>query len=120
MHGAGRGKRRPFEHREIAERALGKPLPRAAEVHHFDGDRLRNVGPNLVICPGAEYHQLLETRTRALNACGNANWRKCTFCKAHDDPANLFIRQKPAIAYHRSCSADYAREQRRKHSERTN
>jgi len=27
----------------IAERALGKPLPKEAEVHHVDGDKTNNI-----------------------------------------------------------------------------
>jgi hypothetical protein len=38
------------EHRLLATRALGRPLPRKAHVHHHDGDGRNNKG-NLVICP---------------------------------------------------------------------
>lgn len=55
------------EHRILAEKALGKPLPLGAEVHHT-GEKWDNHGPfKLVICPNHEYHMLLHKRTNALN-----------------------------------------------------
>lgn len=75
-------------HRVIAERALGKPLPRGAVVHHHDGDRKLNDG-TLVICENQAYHMLIERRTRALAACGHAHWRQCYGCRDYDDPAHL-------------------------------
>lgn len=55
-----------YEHRVLAEKALGKPLPKGAVVHHTKapGD---NHGPfKLVICPDQEYHLHLHARARAL------------------------------------------------------
>lgn len=80
---------RKFEHVRIAEEILGKPLPADAVVHHIDGDKANNDPSNLVICPDQRYHILLHTRQRALDACGNANWRKCPYCKEYDDPASM-------------------------------
>ena len=53
-------------YRQIAERALGKPLPAGAEVHHLNGDPSDNRPGNLVICQDAEYHDLLHRRMREL------------------------------------------------------
>lgn len=92
---------RIFEHILIAEQALGRHLPPGAQVHHTD-EQCGRINPRgLVICPDGAYHQLLHKRSRALDACGNANWRKCKYCKVHDDPANLHI--SGLDAYHRSC-----------------
>ena len=59
-----------YEHREVAERALGKPLPKGAIVHHVDGNRLNNAPSNLVICQDASYHALLHHNKRIIDAGG--------------------------------------------------
>jgi hypothetical protein len=51
------------EHILIAEKALGKPLPPKAVVHHANGSR--NSGP-LVICQDRAYHWLLHRRENKL------------------------------------------------------
>jgi uncharacterized CHY-type Zn-finger protein len=58
-------------HRLRAERALGKPLPRAAVVHHADGSR--NEHAPLVICENQKYHSRLHARMRIRAAGGNPN-----------------------------------------------
>lgn len=56
-----------MEHVVIAEKALGKPLPKGAVVHHVDGDPAANRKPwNLVVCPNQDYHLLLHRRAQAL------------------------------------------------------
>ena len=105
------------EHVLVAEKVLGRPLPKGAEIHHIDEDKANNANNNLVICPSKAYHSLLHRRLRALKECGNANWVKCLLCKKWDDPINLYIysvKGNPTPrAYHRECnSADCVRRQR--------
>jgi len=96
-------------HRLIAERILGRPLPKAARVHHRDGNPTNNQCSNLVICQDNIYHLLLHQRLRALQACGYAHWRKCVFCKEYDDPIYLVCR--PTVAsFHPICRASYRRQ----------
>ena len=90
------------EHILIAEKALGKPLPKGAEVHHYGK---RNDNTKLVICQDHAYHMLLHRRMRAIEACGYASWRKCLFCKQYDKPENLHIDSHNA--YHVACNAVY-------------
>lgn len=55
-----------YEHRHLAEKALGKPLPFGAIVHHTQ-TRDDNHGQfKLVICPNQEYHMLLHKRAKEL------------------------------------------------------
>ncbi len=63
----GDGTRR-LEHIAIAEKALGKPLPIGAIVHHHDEVKTHNVNTNLVICQDRGYHSHIHKRMRILAA----------------------------------------------------
>lgn len=89
------------EHVVVAEVALGRPLPTGALVHHADGDRGNNAPSNLVICPDDAYHMLLHKRTRALAACGHADWLKCWVCKRYSPPAEIVVNGNNN--HHRCC-----------------
>jgi hypothetical protein len=59
--------KRVYQHIHLAEKALGKPLPKGAVVHHMNGIKYDNETPyNLVICPDQSYHMLLHKRAREL------------------------------------------------------
>jgi hypothetical protein len=102
-----------MEHVRVAEAALGKPLPLFAKVHHVDKNKSNNAATNLVICPNEAYHQLLHQRMRALDACGNPDWRICSFCQQHDDPAVLYIRPNNKQAWHPACRNAHDRAKRK-------
>lgn len=68
-------------HRLRAERALGKPLPPTAVVHHADGSK-SGFAP-LVICQDQGYHKLLHALMRVKAAGGNPWTDKwCSHCRA--------------------------------------
>lgn len=106
-------KRYVHEHVLIVERVMGKPLRRGAEIHHVNEDGLDNRPDNLVVCQDKAYHSLLHRRMRALAACGDANARRCQYCKRYDAPANLRRTATPGrMPYHLECQR--ANEQERK------
>lgn len=95
------------EHIIIAEKVLGKPLPKGAVVHHIDERRDNNVNTNLIICQDKPYHALIHYRMKAKNNCGHANWIKCVYCKQYDDPINIL--DSGYHKYHRECKNKYHR-----------
>lgn len=99
------------EHVAIVERALGKPLPKGAQVHHVNEIKTDNRPSNLVVCQDQAYHALLHQRAAALKACGQPDWRKCKFCKRWDSPGNLYIRKGNGSSHVR-CATEYSHARR--------
>lgn len=93
-------------HRTRAVRALGKPLPAGAVVHHADGSR-RDDAP-LVICQDEAYHKLLHWRMRVKAAGGNPNTDKiCAGCRVPCPRSSFrFARSQPygLSAYCHECA----------------
>lgn len=85
---------REWEHRRIAAKALGRPLPKGVEVHHHDNNGRNNGNGNLVICQDHDYHFLLHKRQRILQRGGNPNtdsW--CSVCKTVQPIENFYTRK---------------------------
>lgn len=93
-----------FEHRLIAEKVLGHPLPDKTSTHHYGR---KDENEKIVLCEDYSYHQMLHRRTRAYNICGHAHWMKCPFCQQYDDPKNMYINGRHAR--HNICHRDYNR-----------
>lgn len=99
-----------YLHIAAAERAIGKPLPVGAEIHHINGNPSDNRNSNLVICPNHAYHSLLHQRQMAQDITGNANLRLCRFCQIYDNPGRM-TPQKNQF-YHKKCLAFYSKKRR--------
>jgi hypothetical protein len=97
-----------LEHVLVASKALGRPLPDKAQVHHVNEIKTDNRPGNLAICPDRPYHMLLHQRRAALDACGHADWRKCVYCNQYDDPAKL-AKHGPRSVNHLDCYRTYRR-----------
>lgn len=112
MHGSN-GKKK-FEHVLVVEKALGHELPAGAEIHHINENRQDNRATNLVVCQNKAYHKLLHVRATALETCGNANFRKCPFCKQYDDPKKMMHNKSSRYFYHATCKNKYRKERNAK------
>lgn len=99
------------EHELVVYRAMGRPLPKGAEIHHVNEDKWDNRPENLVVCQDHAYHKLLHLRRDALRASGNPNYRRCWICKTWDDLANMMTR-KHAGSIHRLCQTERGRRRR--------
>ena len=104
-----------YEHRLIAERAIGKSLPKGAEVHHVNGDKKDNSRGNLVICQNRAEHMAIHYRQRALDAAGNADYVRCVYCNEWGPEDTMYVRRRPRAgieARHRSCHAEAERKRK--------
>jgi HNH endonuclease len=97
------GRRRQL-HRVRAERALGRPLPAGAVVHHADGSR-SDTAP-LVICQDDIYHRLLHSRMRIVAAGGNPNTDSiCWSCRSVKPREDFCLNAKRLIGVNNRCKA---------------
>jgi hypothetical protein len=90
-------------------------------THYVDGDRTNQDHSNIVVCPNHAYHELLRQRKDAYEACGHADWIKCTYCKQYDKPENMMQKKgdgkyRPDESYyrfHKDCQLKYQRDLRK-------
>lgn len=89
------------EHVLLAEKAIGRPLPPGAVVHHVDRDGTNNntKSPwNLVVCPDQRYHMLIHSRSRALGydpqrSCVKISAQQVSEIKASKEPRAVLARR---------------------------
>jgi hypothetical protein len=103
-----------------AERALGKPLPPGAVVHHADGSKADDAP--LVICQDQSYHLLLHLRMRIRAAGGNPDTDAvCGHCRTAKRRTEFSSDRSRVLhgihGWCRSCTAAALRERRKSQRE---
>jgi hypothetical protein len=91
-------------------------------VPHLEGKL--GPGPELIdmpVAPQSPYHMFIEQRTRAFLACGHANWLRCPYCKKHDAPEHLMIKERKGKNrsgqfryYHKECARQFTEDWRKR------
>lgn len=101
-------------HRHRAVKALGRPLPAGAIVHHADCSR-SEFAP-LVICQDEPYHKLLHARTRLVKAGVNPDThslcKRCLQAKPRSEFTPIQANALGINARCKPCCAAMARERR--------
>jgi hypothetical protein len=98
----------------VAERALGKPLPKGAQVHHVNCIKTDNRPCNLAILPSQSYHNDLHFRMRVRAAGGDPfTQRLCCHCHETKDFAEFYrVRGRRFSSVCKACSRIRARKQK--------
>lgn len=103
-------RKRVARSRFVAEKALGRQLPRSIPVHHVDLDKTNDSNSNLVICQNTDYHNLLHARTRIVKLGGHPRIHKiCGYCQQLKMRSEFSKRKDgDGLLYRcKSCDSDY-------------
>ncbi len=106
--------------RTYIKELLGRKTLDGVVIHYVDGNRDNKVNSNIVVCPSHAYHELLRQRKNAYEACGHADWIKCTYCKQYDTMSNMYQKKGETkyrsdenfFRFHKECQLKFQREKR--------
>lgn len=93
----------------VAEKALGKRLPKGVLVHHVNGDSFDDRNSNLLVCRRG-LHNIIHGRMKALDATGNARAKPCRFCHKYEMPG--ILKENGTSHFHQSCANRDAQKRR--------
>ena len=107
--------------RTYIKELLGRKTLDGVVIHYVDGNRDNKVNSNMVVCPSHAYHELLRQRKNAYEACGHADWIKCTYCKQYDTQSNMLQKKgkteyrpdETFYRFHKDCQLQFQRKLRK-------
>lgn len=109
------GRNRVRQHRVVAERALGRPLPIGTVVHHVDDDGENNANANLVLLQDQREHMALHYRRAVLRAGGDPFADiLCDLCRQVHRKEHSYRLRSSRAWRGRECHAAYQRERTRR------
>lgn len=100
--------RKKQQHVLVMEATIGRPVRDGEIVHHRDRNRQNNELSNLVLCESQAAHKELHLQEDAILAGAPASHRRCIFCRAYDDPAEMTKTGNNRSGhrhYHKACNA---------------
>ncbi len=96
--------------RVVCEEYNGIIFPKETVFHHINGVHNDDRPDNLLIFNSSVEHTRYHRTIRALEECGNGNYRKCCFCGEYGDPKEKDWYELPnKNAWHRKCKSKYDR-----------